>query len=379
MQGNRTFTQLCFSIKLLALSLFCVLMLACASNPEQDESQAAQDETAAEPAQQVSESEGMTEEDATATAAELQPLELNIAISDYAEQELLFALTKSVLARDPDLADIVVNEVRYDTFTDVYAAMNSDAVNFTWSYTATLMNLGDHQMSPPYSPDLVYQEAVKNVEPLGYELLNSSPLRNDYAFAVRIDNRRTLTIYTISDLLREKKPLLIAMEPEFLKQRVNDGWNALRFYYGSKKSPHAVKSIAERRELYRELRTGGLDAGLVYQTDQELDLGYLRMLKDDQQFFAPYNLVPVIRTELVQSHPKLVNAMNAISASLNNPLMRYLLQRYEIDGLPMSVISDEFLICENQAQIKQETDEDADDEELAEGTEPKLEYELCSP
>ena len=276
-----------------------------------------------------------------------QERELRIGISNFAEQDLIYELTKAWLAKNTKTQHIRLKAVNFENFTGAVNAMRDDKIDLYWGYTASFLSAYNIKTSPPYDAKLVYErvKAVLAENESQFSLLDYSPLHNDYAFVVRRDIQDFVAVRDLSEVASSNRKWVFGIEPDYLEYRDHDGWEALAKFYGFNLANIEIKQIYEREDLYRALRLGMVDVGLVYKTDQELDLGYLRLLEDDKLFFSPYNMVPVLRTDLLEAEPALVSSLNAISGSLSNELMRYLLQRYEIDGVELEVISEEFLLC----------------------------------
>ena len=70
--------------------------------------------------------------------------------------------------------------------------------------------------------------------------------------------------------------------------------------------------------MYSALKDRQVDSAVVFATDGRIPAFNFVVLKDDKNYAAPYNLTPVVRKEVLDKNPKLAEALNALSAKLNN-------------------------------------------------------------
>ena len=258
----------------------------------------------------------------------------------FPEQDIVLALTSAYLRGYGIRLDLT----RYDNHEAIKKALKSGEIDFYWDYTGTILAVEpDLNLKPPYDAFEVYQ-AVKDFEQKKYGVrwLYPSRINNTYAFAVRSDDQRMVAVQTLSDLA--KSDYSIAMHSYYVNDRPKDGWPSLKWYYQFE-DKHPIQAIPMRHDIFRLMRLSKVDVGIVFATDQEVDLYRLRVLDDDKRFFPPYHLTPIIRESVLDENPHLERLLNSLSYSLNNDLMRYLLQRYQIDGLPLSSVAGEFMLC----------------------------------
>lgn len=79
------------------------------------------------------------------------------------------------------------------------------------------------------------------------------------------------------------------------------------------------------------MRDGFVDAGLVYTTDGRVKGFDLKVLEDDKGFFPGYAVTPVVRKEILDTHPGLDDALNTLSGLLNNDVISTLNAQVDID------------------------------------------------
>ncbi|MPN48802.1 Osmoprotectant-binding protein OsmX [bioreactor metagenome] len=99
--------------------------------------------------------------------------------------------------------------------------------------------------------------------------------------------------------------------------------------------------------FYNAIRDGFVDAGLIYTTDGRVKGFDLKVLEDDKGFFPSYAVTPVVRKETLEAHPGLAEALNTLSAQLNNDVISSLNAKVDIDHQSPQQVAREFLQQKN--------------------------------
>ena len=147
---------------------------------------------------------------------------------------------------------------------------------------------------------------------------------NTYTLTVRQETARTNGWITISDLEESCSQLRAGFTSEFAER--SDGYPGLVDVYGF--------GFGEVRDLepslmYEAIRKGEVDVVCAFATDGRIPAYELQPLKDDRQFFPPYEAAPVVRTSLLQTVPALRDALNVLVGVLDDATMQRL--NYEVD------------------------------------------------
>ena len=67
------------------------------------------------------------------------------------------------------------------------------------------------------------------------------------------------------------------------------------------------------------------------------------MLEDDKHFFPSYNVTPVVRKDVLDSHPGLAEALNQLSPLLTSEAVTELNKRVDIDHQSPEQVARDFL------------------------------------
>lgn len=146
-------------------------------------------------------------------------------------------------------------------------------------------------------------------------------------------------ITTISDLQAHADQLRFASQGEFDERE--DGLPGLEKVYG----PFEWKSskIYDNGLKYEVVDNDEADVSPAYTTEGRLvETDKFVLLEDDKQAWPPYNIAPIIRTEVLEKYPEIEEILNAISAALDTKTMTELNAKVDIDKEEVEDVAKEF-------------------------------------
>lgn len=155
------------------------------------------------------------------------------------------------------------------------------------------------------------------MNPLGFE--------NTYAFTVRKDLAESKGYANISDVKKDMASMKLGVDTTWL-ERSTDGYPAFSKAYGIKFGQVFPMEISL---VYSAVAGKQVDIVLAYSTDSRLKAYNLKTLKDDKQFFPPYDASPVLRTDLLKKHPEIEDAIAPLIGHLDADTMISL--NYQVD------------------------------------------------
>ena len=138
-------------------------------------------------------------------------------------------------------------------------------------------------------------------------------------------------IKSLSDLAAKEKSgqkLKFACNAEFYARA--DGLKPLQEAYGFEFPREDVKRM-DTGLVYQALQDAQVDVGLVFATDGRVPAFNFVILQDDKGFFPNYAMTPVVRKEVLDKNPKLAEALNALSAKLDDATMAKLNASVDVD------------------------------------------------
>src|SRR6266568_8792107 len=225
----------------------------------------------------------------------------------------------------------------------VRAALENGQIDVYWEYTGTALTVYNKINDKFASAEEAYKK-IKEVDGAkGIVWLNMSSVNNTYAFAMNRDDAQKRGIVTMSDYAKAVKSgakLTFASNAEFYARP--DGLPGWQTAYGFELDRDNVKRM-DTGLTYTALKERQVDSAVVFATDGRIPAFNFVVLKDDKNYAAPYNMTPVVRKEVLDKNPKLADALNALSAKLNNDNMAKLNASVDVDKKTVEEATSGFL------------------------------------
>ena len=197
-----------------------------------------------------------------------------------------------------------------------HKALEEGQIDLYPEYTGTILLavLKEESMTDPKA---VYDKVKDAYAKKGLVLLNQAPVNNTYVLVVRPDTAQKYKLQTLSDLAKVSKELKLGAGPEFRDRK--DGIPGLKAKYGMEFKEDLQLAIGLR---YQALKNDQIQIVNGYATDGMISAMKLARLKDDQNLWPPYYVVP--------ANPKLAEVLNRVSALLDEAAMAQM--NYQVDG-----------------------------------------------
>ncbi|MCL2360337.1 MAG: glycine/betaine ABC transporter substrate-binding protein [Defluviitaleaceae bacterium] len=221
----------------------------------------------------------------------------------------------------------------------VHTAILNGEIDLYPEYTGTglLTVLGLPLMTNPHE---VY-ELVKREYYERYQItwLDFTEAHNGQGIVIRTELAQELGISTISDLQPHAHELRFVSTAEFLDRE--DGLPAMVSAFG----PFDFYSIdiMGGGARYEALRTNAADVSVAFTTDGHLyNTHYYTLLIEDIVIWPPYNLVPIVRNDILEEHPGIADALNRLAPHLNTPTLLHLNSQVIIYGRDIQDVARDF-------------------------------------
>jgi osmoprotectant transport system permease protein len=219
-----------------------------------------------------------------------------------------------------------------------FEALRTNAIDVYPEYTGTgLLAILREQPTP--DPGEVYRRVAREFrERWGVRWLPPLGFQNTYAIAVRRETAVRLGLATLSDLARVSRRLRAGLTPDFIGRP--DGLPGVQEAYGIRF--REVRALLPAVK-YQALAAGEVDVIDGYSTDGFIARYDLVVLRDDREFFPPYEAAAMVSAALQRDLPAAVAALTELSGLLTVAEMRRLNRRHEVDGHPAARIAAEAL------------------------------------
>lgn len=220
-----------------------------------------------------------------------------------------------------------------------HEAMKAGEIDAYVEYTGTAFTaiLKKEPISNPQKVyNLVKQEYAKDfnlavTEPLGFN--------NTFAIIIRGEDARKLNSQTISEAAKKTPQWKAGFGYEFIERK--DGFPGLAKTYGLRfTEPPRVMDLGL---MYRALKEKQVDLVAGNSTDGLIDRLDLVALKDDRQYFPPYDAVPVVRQQTLEKYPQLRQALQQLGGRISEKDMRQMNYQVEAERRDVKEVVKEFL------------------------------------
>jgi len=257
-----------------------------------------------------------------------------VGSESFTEQEVLGNITIQIL----EAADAtVIDRTGLGGNEEVRAALESGEIDLSWEYTATgwLVHLSE-TVSIPDPREQYEAVARQDLEENGIRWLDPAPGNDTYAIAAGEKTSQDLGVETISDLKRlveespEEATLCLNNDDDFRTRF--DGLPGLERAYGFEfpeenlieMSVDAVYDATDGAEI--------CNFGVVFTTSGFIREFDLRLLDDDENFFAIYNPALTVRQDVYRQYPQLRRIFGPISQELDTATLRRLNYAVDVEG-----------------------------------------------
>ncbi len=225
----------------------------------------------------------------------------------------------------------------------VREALENKQVDLYWEYTGTAF-LNFHKNKFANQPGDEIYDAVKAKDAgIGIVWLNPSAANNTYALAVRQADAESKGLKSLEDLaakLNSGEQLTFGCNIEFYKR--DDGLKPLQKAYGFEFPRSDVKRM-ETGLVYKALKDGDVDVGLVFATDGRIPAFNFSVLKDTKNYFPAYAITPTVRKETLDANPELADHLNKLSALFDDATMSALNAEVDVDKKSVNEVAQAFL------------------------------------
>ncbi|NWA59999.1 glycine betaine ABC transporter substrate-binding protein [Pantoea sp. B9002] len=273
---------------------------------------------------------------------------ITMATKSFTEQHILSAMTVIWLQKK---GFQVIPKTNIATTIGRNAMINKQ-IDMTWEYTGTSLIIFNH-INKPMSTEDAYKTVKQLDAKLGLVWLNPAPMNNTYAFAMQRDRADKEGINTMSQLVAKLEEVRkndpdhnwkLGLDLEFSGR--SDGLKPLQKAYNMPLDRPQIRQM-DPGLVYNAIRDGFVDAGLIYTTDGRVKGFELKVLEDDKHFFPSYNVTPVVRQDVLESHPGLDTALNQLSALINDEAITEMNKRVDIDHQSPQQVARDFLQSKN--------------------------------
>lgn len=169
--------------------------------------------------------------------------------------------------------------------------------------------------------------------------LDFTQAHNGQGIVIRTELARELGIVTISDLQPHAYRLRFVSTAEFLDRE--DGLSAMEAAFGS--FDFYSINIMGGGARYEALRTNAADVSVAFTTDGHLyNTHYYTLLVEDIVIWPPYNLVPIVRNDVLEEHPGIADVLNRLAPHFTTAALLHMNSQVIVYGRDIQEVAREF-------------------------------------
>ncbi|MGQ9008053.1 choline ABC transporter substrate-binding lipoprotein OpuBC [Bacillus stercoris] len=263
---------------------------------------------------------------------------IKIGAQSMSESEIIASMLGQLIEHHTDLKTTTIKNLGSNAVQQ-QALMNGEIDIAATRYTGDALT-GTLRMQPEKDPDkalaLTQREFKKRYDLKWYD---SYGFDNTYVFTVSKKLADQYHLETVSDVKKRAQQLKIGVDNYWMKLKGN-GYQDFTKTYGMTFGGTYPMQIGL---VYDAVKSGKMDIVLAYSTDGRIKSYGLKMLKDDKQFFPPYDCSPVVPEKVLKEHPDLEGIIKKMIGKIDTATMQEL--NYEVDGnlKEPSVVAKEYL------------------------------------
>ena len=261
---------------------------------------------------------------------------MHIATKPMTEQYVLGEMLDLLIEQDTDLNVELTQGVGGGT-SNIQPAMESGEFDIYPEYTGTGWNMV-LKKEGLYTEDLfeTMQDEYKNS--LNMQWVGMYGFNNTYGLVVRREIAEKYNIRTYSDLKSVSNQLIFGAEYDFFERE--DGYAALCDTYGFTFKRTMDMDIGLK---YQAINQGKIDVMVIFTTDGQLSVSDVTVLKDDKNFYPSYLCGNVIRSEILDKHPELIEIFNKLTDVISDEDMAQMNYAVESEGKEPREVAEAFL------------------------------------
>ena len=263
---------------------------------------------------------------------------IKIGAQSITESEIIANMLAQMIEHNTDLNTALIKNLG-SNYVQQQAMLGGeiDIAATRYSGTDLTSTLGmEAEKDPKKALSIVQKEFEKRFH---YKWFDSYGFENTYAFTVSKELAEKDHLDKVSDIKKYADQFKLGVDNAWLKRK-GDGYKGFTDTYGFEFGTTYPMQIGL---VYDAVKNGKMDAVLAYSTDGRIKAYDLKILKDDKQFFPPYDCSPVIPDSVLKQHPELKGIVNKLIGKIDTETMQEL--NYEVDGKlkEPSVVAKEFL------------------------------------
>ncbi|TVQ21004.1 MAG: glycine/betaine ABC transporter substrate-binding protein [Spirochaetaceae bacterium] len=262
---------------------------------------------------------------------------VRVAAQNFNEPIVLGHIARILLDETTDL-DATIN-TEFTGSSVLHQAMTQNEIDVYPTWTGTQLTGILRYEGPNLSSEETFRRVREGFEEeFGFTWSEPLGFNNTYVWAVRRADAEEYGLTTASDLESVAGDWVAAGDDNFdIRPDAYPGWSD---HYGVEFDRLVTMQYAL---MYTAIDQGEVDAIAAFSTDPRIQTLDLVMLEDDLEWFPDYSGSFVVRMELIERHPEVLETLNVLGGILDDATMAELNGRFDEGDEPEDIARD-FLV-----------------------------------
>lgn len=271
----------------------------------------------------------------TVTAIADEKKMIRVGSKDFTENEIVAELYALAL----EDAGYEVERIMDISSSVIHTSIVNDEIDLYPEYTGTGL-ISILKMDPLTDEQEVF-DTVKNAYAGQYDLvwLDYAPANDGQGLFISKKASDEYGITTISELQEHAEKLRFASQGEFDERE--DGLPGLEKVYGP--FDWASSRVYDNGLKYQVVESDEADVSPAYTTEGRLsETDKFVLLEDDRHVWPPYNLAPVVRSEVLEANPEIEDILKTVNETLDTPTITALNAKVDVDKEEYEDVAEEY-------------------------------------
>ena len=260
---------------------------------------------------------------------------IRVGSKDFTENEIVAELYALALEN----AGYNVERIMDISSSVIHTSIVNDEIDLYPEYTGTGL-ISILKMEPLTDEQEVF-DTVKNAYASQYDLvwLDYAPANDGQGLFISKKASDEYGITTISELQEHAEKLRFASQGEFDERE--DGLPGLEKVYGP--FDWASSRVYDNGLKYQVVESDEADVSPAYTTEGRLsETDKFVLLEDDRHVWPPYNLAPVVRSEVLEANPEIEEILKTVNETLNTQTITALNAKVDVDKEEYEDVAEEY-------------------------------------
>lgn len=260
---------------------------------------------------------------------------IRVGSKDFTENEIVAELYALALEN----AGYNVERIMDISSSVIHTSIVNDEIDLYPEYTGTGL-ISILKMEPLTDEQEVF-DTVKNAYASQYDLvwLDYAPANDGQGLFISKKASDEYGITTISELQEHAEKLRFASQGEFDERE--DGLPGLEKVYGP--FDWASSRVYDNGLKYQVVESDEADVSPTYTTEGRLsETDKFVLLEDDRHVWPPYNLAPVVRSEVLEANPEIEEILKTVNEALDTSTITALNAKVDVDKEEYEDVAEEY-------------------------------------